>query len=100
MVYDVNRGMWTREAVVCEVRPSGRSYWVTDSETGRKLLRSRRHLRRRKGSSKERETAQVAIKRTFTGKTTTRTEASTVTPPNPLEPTPRTVRFALGTKRS
>ena len=43
---------------------------------------------------------QVAIKRTFTGKTTTRTEASTVTPPNPLEPTPRTVRFALGTKRS
>ena len=99
LVYDVSRGMWTREAVVTEVRPSGRSYWVTDSESGRRLLRSRRHLRRRK-SSQERDPAQVAIKKTLTCQTATRTRASTPDSTHPPRPTPRTVRFAIGTKRS
>ena len=52
LVYDTNKGLWCREATVCEVRPSGRSYIVQECKTGRKLLRSRRHLRREKGLAK------------------------------------------------
>ena len=52
LVYDTNKELWCREAVVCEVRPSGRSYIVQECKTGRKLLRSRRHLRREKGLTK------------------------------------------------
>ena len=39
LVYDVKRKIWGREAIVDEVRPSGRSYWVKECATGRKLLR-------------------------------------------------------------
>ena len=52
LVYDTNKQLWCREATVCEVRPSGRSYVVQECKTGRKLLRSRRHLRREKGLAK------------------------------------------------
>ena len=30
LVYDTAHAMWTRDAVVSEVRPSGRSYWVQE----------------------------------------------------------------------
>ena len=53
LVYDTARAMWTREAVVTEIWPSGRSYWVEEISIGRKLLRSRRHLRRKKGAADE-----------------------------------------------
>ena len=34
LVYDTRQAMWTREAVVTEVRPSGRSYWLEEVSTG------------------------------------------------------------------
>ena len=106
LVYDVTRGMWTREARVSEVRPSGRSYWVTECSTGRRLLRSRRHLRRMKGRQQE---CAEALKRTATREQSTSSPSLSSRDTCHLLPcsttnnrptSPKSVRFALGTKRS
>ena len=94
LVYDVRRELWSREAVVSEVRPSGRSYWVRECNTGRNLLRSRRHLRRRKNAPEVCGENQGAAKRVGLKKE----HISLQSPPSPPT-TPRTVRFALGTKQ-
>ena len=127
LVYDVKRKIWAREAIVYEVRPSGRSYWVKECATGRKLLRSRRHLRRRKGVSQECNEGRETVKRSLAqeqgiSRSPARSGAPSLTlpphqpspspPSSPSRPTPssfppsttpatgsRTVRFALGTKR-
>ena len=116
LVYDVKRKIWGREAIVDEVRPSGRSYWVKECATGRKLLRSRRHLRRRKNAMQECNEQREMVKRSLMQEHgITRSPACREAPPlhqqSPtpslsLEPHPpssptcsRTVRFAIGTKR-
>ena len=108
-VYDINRGMWTREAKVSEIRPSGRSNWVIECSTGRRLLRSRLHLRRMKGRQQE---CVEALKRTATREQntsqsshsfqdTSNTGHSLPRSSSSQRPTsPKSVRFALGTKRS
>ena len=109
LVYDVNKGMWTREAKVSEIRPSGRSNWVIECSTGRWLLRSRRHLRRMKGRQQE---CVEALKKTATREQntsqsshflqdTSNTGHSLPCSSSSQRPTsPKSVRFALGTKRS
>ena len=124
LVYDVKRKIWAREAIVYEVRPSGRSYWVKECATGRKLLRSRRHLRRSKGVSQECNEGRETVKRSLaqeqgisrsparSGAPSPSHQPSPSPPSSPSRPTPsssppsttpatgsRTVRFALGTKR-
>ena len=108
LVYDVRRGIWAREAVVCEVRPSGRSYWVKECSTGRKLLRSRRHLRRRKGEGMQ-DCLQGAVKKVAATKETTSDRPASPTPTSPPAPSaassthppaPKRVSFAIGTKRN
>ena len=117
LVYDTARAMWTREAVVTEIRPSGRSYWVEEISTGRKLLRSRRHLRRKKGAADEalgeehakkvllrwdrssrNPTCQSSTPSSSQGPTSARTRPASPTTPTPPPPDKK-VRFALGTKR-
>ena len=108
LVYDVRRGIWAREAVVCEVRPSGRSYWVKECSTGRKLLRSRRHLRRRKSEGMQ-DCLQGAVKKVAATKETTSDRPASPTPTSPPAPSaassthppaPKRVSFAIGTKRN
>ena len=117
LVYDTARAMWTREAVVTEIRPSGRSYWVEEISTGRKLLRSRRHLRRKKGAADEalgkEHAKKVVLRRERSSRDSTCQSSSpsssqrpTIARTRPASPsTPATapphkkVRFALGTKR-
>ena len=113
LVY-VNRGMWSREARVTEIRPSGRSYWVTECSTGRRLLRSRRHLRRMKGRRQE---CAKSLKRIATWEQDTSQPnhptrdtchllpSASHPPRQPCSPSkrptsPKSVQFALGTKRS
>ena len=118
LVYCPRQQLWTREATVAEVRPSGRSYWLTENSTGRKLLRSRRHIRRRKGaavadnaSGKEqakgvRASEGGASRRVPSTPSCsppsppTRTRRSASPPPPSTTPPKKRVRFSLGTKRS
>ena len=117
LVYCPRQQLWTREAIVAEVRPSGRSYWLTEVSTGRKLLRSRRHIRRRKGAA---IADKAADKEQAKGARASEEEASRVpstpssSPPSPpartrrsasplppsTTPPQKRVRFSLGTKRS
>ena len=118
LVYCPRQQLWTREAIVDEVRPSGRSYWLTEVSTGRKLLRSRRHIRRRKGAAiadKAADKEQVKGVRASEGGASsrvpstpscsppsppTRTRRSASPPPPSTTPPKKRVRFSLGTKRS
>ena len=118
LVYCPRQQLWTREATVAEVRPSGRSYWLTENSTGRKLLRSRRHIRRRKGAAIADKAAgkeQVKGVRASEGGASsrvpstpccsppsppTRTRRSASPPPPSTTPPKKRVRFSLGTKRS
>ena len=114
LVYDTRQQLWTREAVVAEVRPSGRSYWLTENSTGRRLLRSRRHIRRRKGAA----AADKAADKEQAKKVRVSEEGASRDPPSPCSPSPparsrrsasplppsttppqKRVRFTLGTKR-
>ena len=112
LVYDVSRGIWDRDAIVSEVRPSGRSYWVTECTTGRRLLRSRRHLRRRKGDGMHAKVCRIGeVKREARGESTSGSPAASVStsllaPSSPtsslpliLAPTSKRISFAIGTKR-
>ena len=117
LVYDTRQQLWTREALVSEVRPSGRSYWLTEISTGRKLLRSRRHIRRRKGAA----VADKAADKEQAKKVRASEEGASRDPPSPCSSPPsppartrrsasplppsttppqKRVRFSLGTKRS
>ena len=113
LVYDTRQQLWTREAVVAEVRPSGRSYWLTEVSTGRKLLRSRRHIRRRKGAAAADKAAdKEQAKKVRLSKEggsrdppcssspsppPARTRLASPLPPSTARPQKR-VRFTLGTK--
>ena len=116
LVYDTRQAMWTREAVVTEVRPSGRSYWLEEVSTGRKLLRSRRHLRRKKGAAAADEAlGKEQAKKVMLRKERGSRDSTCSSSPPPLPPSARTrpaspsspatarplkkVRFTLGTKR-
>ena len=114
LVYDTRQQLWTREAVVAEVRPSGRSYWLTEVSTGRKLLRSRRHIRRRKGAAAADKAAdKEQAKKVRLSKEggsrdppcssspsppPARTRSASPLPPSTARPQKR-VRFSFGTKR-
>ena len=114
LVYCPRQQLWTREATVAEVRPSGRSYWLTENSTGRKLLRSRRHIRRRKGVGAD-NAVQAKGVRASEGRASRRVPSNpSCSPPpppsltrRPASPPPpsstppkKRVRFSLGTKRS
>ena len=87
LVYDTRQQLWTREAVVAEVRPSGRSYWLTEISTGRKLLRSRRHIRRRKGAA----AADKAADKEQAKKVRVTEEGASRDPPSPCSSSPSPV---------
>ena len=114
LVYCPQQQLWTREATVDEVRPSGRSYWLTENSTGRRLLRSRRHIRRRKGVGADNAVQAKGVRANEGGasrRVPSNPSSSSPPPPSltrrPASPTPpsstppkKRVRFSLGTKRS
>jgi hypothetical protein len=99
---------------VDEVRPSGRSYWLTEVSTGRKLLRSRRHIRRRKGVVADNAVQAKGVRASEGGASRRVPSTPSCSPPpppsltrRPASPPPpsstppkKRVRFSLGTKRS